>query len=535
VPRRKSGRLTMASDGTAPSPAEIWAATILPASRAHPCPPDSPEPAHAEALLATCARQQAAPQHANAPGTVTAQAGELHDMGVCDLLAAFAAGSADPPAVLAALRARSCHDGPSPEAVLWHIPTAAADAAASAERYRNGTARPLEGIPVGVKDIIDVAGARVTCASLQTGDRVAEADATVVARLRAAGAIPAFMLASSEYACGAIANARYGAVPNPWDRTRWAGGSSTGSGAALAARIVPLALGTDTGGSIRVPASCCGITGFKPTRGLVPRTGVATLSWTLDHIGPMARNCTDIARVLPMLAGPDGHDPLAAAHTPDLAPRRDIAGLRIGVAGGWFTARCDDAVLRAWRAALDVLADAGAVLVPLDAPDLALAHEEAWVVLYAELASCQESRDATFALFDSGTRDRIRRGRAVTATDYLRALRRRPLMQQAMLDAMADIDVLVTPGAGAEAPFMADITVDVDGKRVPMYEITPRNTMIFDYTGFPALMLPAGLGAAGLPVAIQLVGKPFQDALCLAVGITFQERTEHHKRKNVLF
>jgi aspartyl-tRNA(Asn)/glutamyl-tRNA(Gln) amidotransferase subunit A len=259
------------------------------------------------------------------------------------------------------------------------------------------------------------------------------------------------------------------------------------------------------------------------------------LSWTLDHIGPMARSSADIARVLPILAGPDGLDPLAAAHTPDLSVRSDIAGLRIGVAGGWFTARCDAAVLQAWRAALDVLRDAGAVLVPVDAPDLALAHEEAWVILYAELASCQESRHETFALFDSGTRDRIRRGQAVTATDYLRALRRRPLMQQAMLDAMAEIDVLVTPGAGAEAPFLADATVELNGERVPMYEITPRNTMIFDYTGFPALMLPAGLGAAGLPVAIQIVAKPFQDPLCLAVGTTFQHHTCHHGRKHVLF
>jgi aspartyl-tRNA(Asn)/glutamyl-tRNA(Gln) amidotransferase subunit A len=336
------------------------------------------------------------------------------------------------------------------------------------------------------------------------------------------------MLASSEYACGAAENGRYGPVPNPWDRTRWAGGSSTGSGAALAARIVPLALGTDTGGSIRIPAALCGITGFKPTRGLVPRTGVAPLSWTLDHIGPMARSCADIAHVLPVLAGPDGTDTLAAAQIPSLAPRPDITGLRIGVPNGWFTERCDSAVLHAWRAALDIFQQAGAILIPIESPVLALAHEEAWMILYAELAACQDRHLGQMAQFDAGTRDRIARGLLVPAADYARAQRRRPLMMQAMLEAMADVDIMVTPGAGAEAPPLATLTVTVDDATFPMYEVTPRNTMIFDYTGFPALMLPAGLGASGLPVAIQLVAKPFQDALSLSAGMAFQAGTTHH-------
>jgi aspartyl-tRNA(Asn)/glutamyl-tRNA(Gln) amidotransferase subunit A len=514
------------------SPADHWAATILPASRAHPIPPsDSPhsrEPAHADALLAAFAKHAAATTSAS-PLSTSAET-DITRMGVVDLLAAFRSGATTPSDLLARLQARAGADGPAPEAVLARIPSAEAEAAASTERYRRGTARRLEGIPLGVKDIIDAAGARVTCGSLQTGDRIAAGDATCVARLRAAGAIPSFMLATSEYACGSPHNARYGAVPNPWDRTRWAGGSSTGSGAALAAAIVPLAFGTDTGGSIRIPAACCGITGLKPTRGLIPRTGVATLSWTLDHIGPMARSAADLAAVLPILAGPDGQDPLAAATIPDLTPRTDITGLRIGVPQNWFSERCDAAILAAWRDALAVLKDAGATVHEVDIPDLALAHEETWVILYAELASVQENTFATLDLFDPGTRDRIARGRKTAATDYLRALRRRPLIQQALLDAMADIDVLVTPGVGAEAPFLDDISVEVNGTRYPMYEVTPRNTMIFDLTGFPALMLPSGVGATGLPIAIQIAARPFDDALCLAAGIAFQSRTTHHRR-----
>jgi aspartyl-tRNA(Asn)/glutamyl-tRNA(Gln) amidotransferase subunit A len=510
------------------SPAEDWAATILPASRAHPISAHGSEPAHADALLAAYAPKT--DSGSLAPCLPTTGQTDVTRMGVIDLLAAFRAGVTTPSDLLALLQARAGADGPAPEAALSRIASAEAEAAASTERYRNGTARRLEGIPLGVKDIIDSAGARVTCGSLQTGERIAVNDATCVARLRAEGAIPSFMLATSEYACGAPVNARYGAVPNPWDRARWAGGSSTGSGAALAAAIVPLALGTDTGGSIRIPSACCGITGLKPTRGLIPRTGVATLSWTLDHVGPMARSVADLARVLPVLAGPDGLDPLAAARRPDLSPRADISGLRIGVPRNWFTERCDAAILAAWREALAVLEDAGASLHDVEIPDLALAHEEAWVILYAELASMQESRFATMELFDPGTRDRITRGRNTAATDYLRALRRRPLIQQALLDAMATIDVLVTPGVGAEAPFLEDISVEVNGRRHPMYEITPRNTMIFDLTGFPALMLPSGVGAAGLPVAIQIAARPFDDALCLSAGIAFQARTAHHER-----
>jgi aspartyl-tRNA(Asn)/glutamyl-tRNA(Gln) amidotransferase subunit A len=508
------------------TPAERWAAAVLPQSRAQPIPA-GPEPADAERLLAALSHQAATPPLPLPPQQET----DIALMGVADLLTAYRNATTDPATVLAHLQSRN---GNAPEAVLCRIPAAEAAAAESARRYRNGTARPLEGIPFGVKDIIDVAGARVTCGSRHTGDRIATTDATCVARLCEAGAIPAFMLASSEYACGAADNARYGPVPNPWDRTRWAGGSSTGSGAALAARIIPLALGTDTGGSIRIPAALCGITGFKPTSGLISRTGVAPLSWTLDHIGPMARTCDDIARVLPILAGPDGTDTLAAAHTPDLAPRPDITGLRIGVPTTWFIERADSAILQAWRAALEIFQHAGAILTPIETPDLALAHEEAWMILYAELAACQDTRLAQMPLFDAGTQDRIARGLLVSAADYIRALRRRPLIMQGMLDAMANVDVIITPGAGAEAPPLDTLAVTVDGATFPMYEITPRNTMIFDYTGFPALMLPAGLGKSGLPVAIQIVAKPFQDALCLSAGMAFQASTSHHRREFLL-
>jgi aspartyl-tRNA(Asn)/glutamyl-tRNA(Gln) amidotransferase subunit A len=512
---------------------EVLRATILAGTLAAPAATDlpaaafgTPEPGWAERDLR--AQAPGAASAAPVPAVPTNTGDALHTLGVGDLLAAYAAERTDPVAVLTALRARMETHPSGREAVLAPIAEAEAMAADSAARIRAGRGRPLEGIPFGVKDIIDAAGAPVTCGSFQTGDRVAATDATIVARLRANGAIPIAMLATTEFACGSAHNPRYGAVRNPWDRTRWTGGSSTGSGATLAARMLPLALGTDTGGSIRIPAAWCGITGLKPTRGLVPRTGVAPLSWTLDHVGPMARSADDLALIMPLIAGPDGQDPMAAGYYAGDRWRADLAGLRIGVPGGWFLELQDDAVLAAWRAALTVFEGLGARLVPVDLGDLGPAHTDGYLAMMCELASLQEPDLDRIDAYDPGTRARIEQGLRFTATDYLRAIRRRPLVMERVAQAMAAVDVLVTPGVGSEAASLADMTVTVNGTRHPLQLVLPHNTMIFDYTGLPALMLPAGLGASGLPVAIQIVGKPYDDALCLSLGGAFQRATTFH-------
>ncbi len=512
-----------------PMVATGWAQAVLPRSRREPLPGHDAaagdEPGHADhrlGRLAATVPPGTIPPIGPAAGAHPVPTCPLHRLGVRDLLQAYA-GGVSPEAVLAALLHRIGPDGPAPEAVLRTVDGTELLAAESAGRWRTGTQRPLEGIPFGIKDVIDVAGALVTCGSLLTGERRAPRDATAVARLRAAGAIPFAMLASSEFACGSPVNRRYGVVPNPHDRSCWAGGSSTGSGAALAAGLLPLALGTDTAGSIRISAAFCGVAGLKPTRGLVPRTGIATLSWTLDHVGPMARSVSDLAMVLPVMAGPDEHDPLAADRDePSLSPHRPLHGFRIGLPTSWFIERCDPAVLEAWHGAAQSLRRAGAVLVPVELPDFSLANEEAWIVLYAELASCQEGRFDRRDAFDAGTWDRIARGRACGAVDYLRALRRRSVTQRALLDAMAGVDVLLTPGVGTEAARLSDLTVALDAERVALYEIAARNTAIFNHVGFPALMLPSGRGRNGLPIAVQLVAAPFRDGLCLSVGAALQ-------------
>ncbi|GJD48370.1 Glutamyl-tRNA(Gln) amidotransferase subunit A, chloroplastic/mitochondrial [Methylobacterium crusticola] len=510
----------------------ILAGTVPAAGPAHDLPSAweaaAPEPSWAERRLAAAAPARAAPAPALALPPLADAAPAM--LGIGALQAAYAAGALDPAGLLAALRDRIARHPSGRDAVLAPIADADAAAAESARRLRAGTARPLEGVPFGIKDIIDCAGAPVTCGSRLTGARVAGRDATVVARLRAAGAIPLAMLATTEFACGSAHNPRYGAVGNPWNRERWTGGSSTGSGAALAARLMPLALGTDTGGSIRVPAAWCGITGLKPTRGLVPRTGVAPLSWTLDHVGPMARSAEDLARVMPWIAGPDGEDHLAGGHYDPARARPGLAGLRVGVPGGWFTQMQDEAVLAAWEAMLGVLERQGARLVPVDLGDVATAHADGYAIVMAELAALQEPDLDRAPDLDAGTRARLAQGRTLAATDYLRALRRRPVVQARVLAALEGVDVLVTPGLGGEAASLADLTVTVNGRPEPLQAVLPRNTMLFDYTGLPALMLPTGLGRTGLPVSAQIVAGPYDDALCLAVGAAFQRDTDHHLR-----
>ncbi|WP_426724790.1 amidase [Curtobacterium flaccumfaciens] len=514
----------------------------LAASRANPLPaaPSAlpAEPAHSAQLfgrlLDAAVDGAPAPTAAGPDDDLAASraAADPAAASVVELLAAYRSGTTTPSEVLAALAPHWTSDDVWSDAVLRLVQGAEEAAAESTRRWADDDARPLEGIPFAVKDIIDVAGTIVTSGSLQTGDRVAPADATVVARLRSAGAIPVFTAATTEFACGGPHNARYGAVRNPWDPERWTGGSSTGSGSALAARIVPLALGSDTGGSIRVPSALCGTTGIKPTYGLVPRTGVASLSWTLDHVGPMARSAEDLALVLRVIAGSDGQDPTTFPTVPliEAAPER-VEGLRIGVPLGWFTERVDRAVLDAHAAAVERFQELGATLVPIEFDDLESIDSECWTVFYGELAANQEANAGTADLFDAGTRARFEVSFLPTAADYLRALRRRPLVQAAMVTRMdeAGVDVVLTPGIGATAPRLDDLTMSVDGERFNLHDVIPRNTRLFDYVGFPALMMPAGTAPDGLPVGVQLVARPWDDRLVLSAAAAFQRTTTHHR------
>lgn len=479
----------------------------------------------------------------------------LHDLGVVDLLNAYDARTTTPGAVFGALRDRSQRPELTGGAILSEIPGADALVAEADRRWRVGNARPLEGIFVGVKAIIDVADASVTSGSWLTDDRVAGEDATAVRRLRAAGAIPVIITATTEFACGALNNRRHGAVSNPWDRTRWTGGSSMGSAGALAAGLVPLALGTDTGGSIRVPSALCGLTGIKPTYGLVPRTGIASLSWTLDHVGPMARSADDLRVALAVMSGPDGHDPTSAPA--ELAARvgqmlvpptattgptvgagttvpagSSLTGLALGLADAWFTDYCDATVLDALNTVVDTFRSLGARVSSMEIPEAQLLHDDFGIILHSELAANQEGAMDRFDLYDIGTQVRIARGTVPAATDYLRALRRRRSALGSVLDTLdaSEVDVLLTPGVGATAPRLSDATMEVNGIGHPMQSLIGRNTGIFDYLGLPAVMAPAGF-ADGLPIGVQLVGRPWADAQLVNLAAVLQSVTDTHQRR----
>lgn len=448
--------------------------------------------------------------------------------GVEQLLFAYAGTSVSPVDVLTALTDAVRGSMAGAETVLRFVPGAELAARDSEERWRDGTARPLEGIVFGVKDIIDVAGAVVTSGSHFTGERVAPADAEAVAKLRAAGAIPFAMTATTEFATGSPYNPRFGIVTNPWDNSRWTGGSSTGSGGGLAARLMPLALGTDTGGSIRVPSCWCGTTGLKPSRERVSRAGVAPLSWTLDHVGPMARSARDIAHTLPFMTAHG--EPELAAQCASLLNDPIIEGLRIGIPVNWFTELVDDGVLGNWENALKTLEALGCTLVILPTIDIAPWHDAGWVILQSELAALHSVRLDRAERFDPGLLHRLRTGLAYSAVDYAQALQRRAEAHIGFLSAIDEVDLVVTPGVGGEAGRLDSLTVDVNGEGHSFQSLISRNTMIFDVTGLPALMVPSGFGVSGLPTGIQIVGRPQADALCLRLGAAFQRATDFHRQ-----
>lgn len=459
-------------------------------------------------------------------------------LSAAELIDGYRTGRIDPVDALADCLAGLRTTGVETGAVLaLGAEEAVVDAATEARRrWSDGTARPLEGVPFGVKDIIATEGFPTTGGSSIMGDLVPRRDAACVARLRDHGAVAVAKLATSEFAAGHSTNATFGAVGNPWDRSRWTGGSSTGSGAALADRLLPLAIGTDTGGSVRLPSAWCGTTGLKATYGRVPRSGVLPLSWTLDHVGPMARTARDCGLMLSAMAGRHGGDPESADVPPDPRwadiPTGDeptrIDGLTIGAVGGWFTEICDSEVLAAWRSALDVFADAGATIVEIELPSASLAFGAGWELLFAEAASLHEAHLDRLDELDPGFVRRMLQGRFLLAVDYLRTLRLRTVVLDEALAAFERVDALCTIGTPGTAPRHDDLLVDIDGVGMPMQQVHSRATMFGNVTGLPALMLPSGFDRRGMPIATQLIGRPFDEAGVIEIAAAFQDRTTVH-------
>ncbi len=398
---------------------------------------------------------------------------------------------------------------------------------------------PLHGLPYAPKDILATEGIRTTNGSKVTADWVPEYESTITRRLNDAGAVLVGKLNLLEFAMGSGVLSGFGPAHNPWALAYSPSGSSSGSGAALAAHMIPLSIGTDTGGSIRGPAAANGIVGFKQTYGRVSRFGVTTLSWTLDHAGPMARTVADVASILQVIAGPDPLDRTAADEpVPEYARvlTGDVRGVTIGVPTNYFFDGADAEEVAAVREAVDTLADMGARVVDVDVPHAKYAGSAGWIVAMAEAAAFHEKRlRETPELFDPLVRERLEAAKFYPATDYIKSLRVRSILIDEMKDVFRKCDVMAVPGAGGPTgklppPELAKSDVRPGSKPS---EYRGGTTFIGDMTGLPALSLPCGFvaGPPKLPLSLQLYGRPFDEATLLRVGHAYQTVTDWHEQR----
>jgi len=444
----------------------------------------------------------------------------LHWMTAAAAARAIAAGELSPVELMKALLARIARLDPKLNVFIRLDGDAAMAAARAAEaEIASGRSRgPLHGVPVGIKDIIDVAGLPTTCHSKLLIDNVAAADAVCVSHLRGAGAIVLGKLSTHEFAIGGPSfDLPWPPARNPWNPDHHPGGSSSGSGSGVAAGLFPMALGSDTGGSVRNPASACGIVGLKPTYGLVSRRGVFPLSFTLDHIGPLTRTVTDNALMLDVLAGHDPLDPGSAAvpsgrYASGL--ERGVRGMRIGFIRHFHETDvpADPEVAAGLEQAARMLQSLGAQISDVRLPTLGefgavnrvILQSEAWAIHGPWL----RERPGDYGRL---ARRRLLPGAFISAGDYVQAARRRLEMIAAVEAALREVDVLLCASA-MDPPSRIEDAAETE-RTYPRQARTP-----FNVTGHPALAMMAGLSSDGLPLSLQLVGRNFAEATLFQVA-----------------
>lgn len=396
---------------------------------------------------------------------------------------------------------------------------------------------PLHGVPIALKDNIAVEGLATTAGSKILADWLPPEDATVVGRLRGAGAIVLGKTNMHEFAWGGTtANPHYGIARNPWRTDRFPAGSSGGSGIAVAARMSYAALGTDTGGSIRLPAAVNGIVGIRPTIGRVSNSGVIPLAWSMDTVGPMTRTVADCAAMFTVLAGHDPRDS-GSAQVPTVDYSRDLdrgaRGLRIGVVPSYFFEHLQPAVHDAVRDAITTLEGLGAHLVEVD-----IDHIEGNISAQLTIESCEPSTYHQRWLRDrpqdygEDVRLLLEMGELHLATHYLQAQRYRALLREQFLDAFRSVDAFVCPTLPFTATMVGADTVEIeDGEEEDMLSAIMQFTGVSSLTGLPALAVPCGFDDQGLPIGMQVIGRPFDEATLFGLGAAFQAVTDFHRRR----
>lgn len=481
------------------------------------------------------------------PRTVAEKAVALPEVGkgarwstVARFGAAYREGKTDPVQVTRRLNAQIEQLDQGPAKMGFFISRkseeALAQAEAAAARWREG--RPLsvlDGVPVVVKDEVDMAGFATT---LGTSFRNAPAssDATVVARLKAAGAVILGKANMNEVGINPVGlNPHHGACRNPYDRSRITGGSSSGSGAVVAAGLCPVSIGADGGGSIRIPAGLCGVVGLKATFGRISEGGVPALCWNPGHVGPLGATVADVAAAYALIAGPDPRD-LNSLRQPGLhlegLGNASLKGIRLGICWPYFE-DADAEVVKHCKAAVNLLVAAGAVVKELPPPDLNTILWSHTVIILTEMASAlKASIDEGVERFALDSRTNLAIGRHFKATDYVHAMRHRHQLTREYLALMNDVDVVVTPTTATVAPEIPESTLPAGESNLPVVDGLMRFIRVGNLTGFPALAVPAGHDAAtGLPVSLHLLGRPWEEHLLLRLGRVVEAGVERRLPK----
>lgn len=461
---------------------------------------------------------------------------DLANLNLIETATAIAAGEVTSEAATNATVSRLKERGTLLNCVIRLEEDDALEAARAADRARaKGEIKgPLHGVPMAHKDLLFRAGKVVSCGAKITRDFVPDHTASVLTRLEDAGAVYVAALHLSEFARSPTGhNDHFGPCRNPWNTEHVTGGSSSGSGAAVAARLVPAALGSDTGGSVRLPAAMCGVVGLMPTQGLVSRAGVMPLSWSMDTVGPLARTAADCARMLSVIAGIDAGDPTTRAEpVPDYEAglAKGLDGATIAVPRNWYYDDVSDAVAEALDESLKVLREAGAKTVETEVPDMALIDDVQHVLREVETATVHSRWMKTRPEdYSDQVRTRTEPGFFYTGTRYCEAmLLRGPILEDFLKQAFAGADMVHLPAVSIPVPTIAESTAGGPENIQKVIRRIGRCTRHINYLGLPAISVPCGFADAGLPVAFQLVGRPFAEARLLAAAHAYQSLTDWH-------
>lgn len=396
---------------------------------------------------------------------------------------------------------------------------------------------PLHGVPMAHKDMYYRAGELSTGGSEIRRNWAAPVTSTVLQKLDAAGVVELGFLNMAEFAAGPTGhNVHHGHCRNPWDGTRVTGGSSSGSGASVAARMVYGALGSDTGGSIRLPASACGVVGMKATYGRVSRAGALARSWTLDHVGPLTRTVRDNARMLAAVAGPDPDDSTTSEKpVPDYEALLEggVKGLRLGLSLPEALVPVDPQIGAAVQAAADALGRLGATIKAAKMPDFTALYRAAEVIVKCEAAAMHRPWMEANAPYANQVRTRMEAGFFIPATQYIDALRLRAhFVREFLATALEDVDAVLLPAIPFPLPTIEETDVEASGGPATLSMVARFTglTRPFNTLGIPALSLPCGFDASGLPIGLQIVGRPFDEATLYRIGHAYQGVTDHHRK-----